>query len=238
MHQPSQWYRIIFWSLRHLSKPWCCWGTQRQQLRADGPFESEAGHVNPDSSSKKRHGLQLYVHATSHVNCAPASRDFGCQIKWFTCDDPPCCPLIAQEWHVCKEGWRWQHIYNSTVACLCYLPYIAFLRSAADRTGSVLPWVVSRGRSYRFSLSGLIRLFDCGRKGDPIPAYFPVRNYSTPTGLILVRQTRRVQSSEATNQRIQFTRQPNYRNNKEEGCALSIQAASKKSPRIQFTWLT
>jgi hypothetical protein len=39
---------------------------------------------------------------------------------------------------------------DNTAACLCFLNYLAFLRPAADRAVSILPWVVSRGRSYGF----------------------------------------------------------------------------------------
>jgi hypothetical protein len=35
---------------------------------------------------------------------------------------------------------------DSAAACLCFLNYLAFLRPAADRALSILPWVVSRGR--------------------------------------------------------------------------------------------
>jgi hypothetical protein len=41
---------------------------------------------------------------------------------------------------------------DNAAACLCFLNYLAFLRPAADRALSVLPWVVSRGRSYGFFL--------------------------------------------------------------------------------------
>jgi hypothetical protein len=38
----------------------------------------------------------------------------------------------------------------NAAACLCFLKYLVFLRPAADRAVSILPWVVSRGRSYGF----------------------------------------------------------------------------------------
>jgi hypothetical protein len=41
--------------------------------------------------------------------------------------------------------------------CLCFLYYLAFLRPAADRAVSILPWVVSPGRSYEFLWA--VRLF-------------------------------------------------------------------------------
>jgi hypothetical protein len=40
--------------------------------------------------------------------------------------------------------------YGDAAACLCFLNYLAFLQPEADRTYSVLPWVVTRGRSNRF----------------------------------------------------------------------------------------
>jgi hypothetical protein len=39
---------------------------------------------------------------------------------------------------------------DNAAACSCFLNYLAFLRPAADRAISVLPWVVSRGCSYGF----------------------------------------------------------------------------------------
>jgi hypothetical protein len=46
------------------------------------------------------------------------------------------------------------HMKNNAAACLCFLNYLAFLRPAADRAVSLLPWVVSRGRSYGFLWAG------------------------------------------------------------------------------------
>jgi hypothetical protein len=40
--------------------------------------------------------------------------------------------------------------------CLCFLNYLAFLRPVADRAVSILPWVVSPGRSYGFLWAGSI----------------------------------------------------------------------------------
>jgi hypothetical protein len=39
---------------------------------------------------------------------------------------------------------------DNAAACLCFLNYLAFLRPAADRAVSILPWVASPGRSYGF----------------------------------------------------------------------------------------
>jgi hypothetical protein len=40
--------------------------------------------------------------------------------------------------------------HDNAAACLYFLNYLAFLRPAAEWAVSVLPWVVSRGRSYGF----------------------------------------------------------------------------------------
>jgi hypothetical protein len=39
---------------------------------------------------------------------------------------------------------------DNAAACLCFLNYLASLRPAADRAASILPWIVSPGRSYGF----------------------------------------------------------------------------------------
>jgi hypothetical protein len=50
-----------------------------------------------------------------------------------------------------------QQIKDDAAACLCFfLNYLVFLRPAADRAVSILPWVVSRGRSYGFLWAGSI----------------------------------------------------------------------------------
>jgi hypothetical protein len=49
-----------------------------------------------------------------------------------------------------SKGPHSQQQYNNTVACLCLLSYLAFLRPKAHRSNSVLPWVLSRGNSYEF----------------------------------------------------------------------------------------
>jgi hypothetical protein len=63
---------------------------------------------------------------------------------------------------------------DNAAACLCFLTYLAFLRSAADRADLALPWVVSRGRSYRFLWAGSIIQKNV-TKGDLTPAYSPVQ---------------------------------------------------------------
>jgi hypothetical protein len=62
---------------------------------------------------------------------------------------------------------------DNATACLCFLNYLAFLRPAADRAVPMLPWVVSRGRSYGF-LWADFRIQNSIRKDDPTPAYSPV----------------------------------------------------------------
>jgi hypothetical protein len=39
---------------------------------------------------------------------------------------------------------------DNAAAFWCFVNFIALLRPTADRTDSVIPWVVSRGHSYRF----------------------------------------------------------------------------------------
>jgi hypothetical protein len=39
---------------------------------------------------------------------------------------------------------------DNAAACWCFLNYLAFFRPAADRAVPILPWLVSRGRSYGF----------------------------------------------------------------------------------------
>jgi hypothetical protein len=54
---------------------------------------------------------------------------------------------MANKWYVCIEGHRRQQKDNA-VPCLCFLTYRAYFRSVAVWTDSVLPWILSRGRSY------------------------------------------------------------------------------------------
>jgi hypothetical protein len=76
---------------------------------------------------------------------------------------------------------------------LCFLNYLAFLRPAADRAVSILPWVVSRSRSYGF-------LWACSiiqknvRKDNPTPAYSPVSDRRCFKALVEVHWARRVQA--------------------------------------------
>jgi hypothetical protein len=73
---------------------------------------------------------------------------------------------------------------DNNAACLCFLNYQAFLRPAADRAVSILPWVVSRGCSYGFLWAGL--LFKNVRKDNPTPAYSLASDRGRLTALIEV----------------------------------------------------
>jgi hypothetical protein len=75
--------------------------------------------------------------------------------------------------------------------CLCFLNYLAFLRPAADRAVSILPWVVSRGRSYGFLWAGSMIQKNV-RKDNPTPAYSPGSDRRRLTALV-VHWARRVQ---------------------------------------------
>jgi hypothetical protein len=55
--------------------------------------------------------------------------------------------------HICKEG----KAGKKKDDCLCFRNYLAFLRPAADRAVSILPWVVSPGSPYWFLWA--VRLF-------------------------------------------------------------------------------
>jgi hypothetical protein len=78
-------------------------------------------------------------------------------------------------------------------SCLCFLNYLAFLRLAADRAVSILPWVVSPGRSYGFLWARSI-LQKHVREGNPTPAYAPVSGRRRLTALVEVHWARRVQA--------------------------------------------
>jgi hypothetical protein len=63
---------------------------------------------------------------------------------------------------------------------LCFLNYLAFLRLAADRAVSILPWVVSPGRSYW--AGSIIQKYV--RKDNPTLAYSPVSDRRRLTALV------------------------------------------------------
>jgi hypothetical protein len=69
--------------------------------------------------------------------------------------------------------------YNA-VACLCFLNYLALLRPAADRTISIFPWVVSRGRSYGFLWA--VRLFKKCEEGQSYSGLFASNRSKTSHG--------------------------------------------------------
>jgi hypothetical protein len=76
---------------------------------------------------------------------------------------------MPNKWYIFKEGQAATKI-DIAAACLCFLNYLAFRRPAADRAVSILPWVVSRGRSYGF-LWAVSIIQKNVRKDDPTPAY-------------------------------------------------------------------
>jgi hypothetical protein len=67
---------------------------------------------------------------------------------------------MPNKWHIFKESQTGNNKKDTTrhnaAACLCFLNYLAFLRPAADRADPIIPWVVSRGRSYGFLWAGSI----------------------------------------------------------------------------------
>jgi hypothetical protein len=117
------------------------------------------------------------------------------------------------------------------------LPY--FLRPAADRAVSILPWVVSRGRSCGF-LWADSSIQKNTRKDNPTPAYSPVSDRRRLTALVKVHWARRVQTP------MPQISGPNSQENhiietcKEEGCAVSIQetAARREWEDVQLTRLS
>jgi hypothetical protein len=125
---------------------------------------------------------------------------------------------MPNKWHMFKEGQAGIKIDN----CLCFLNYLAFLRPAADRAVSVLPWVVSPGRSYGYLWAGSI-IQKTVRKDNPTPAFSPVSDRRRLTARVEVHWAQRVQAPMP-----QISR-PNLQENhiietcKEEGCAVSTQ---------------
>jgi hypothetical protein len=110
---------------------------------------------------------------------------------------------------------------------LCFLNYLALLRPAADRAVSILPWVVSRGRSYGFLWAGSI-IQKKMRKANQTSAYSPVSDRRRLTELIEVHWARRVQApvpqiSGPPLQEIHIIEPL-----KEEGCAVSTQETAAR----------
>jgi hypothetical protein len=93
---------------------------------------------------------------------------------------------------ICKEG-KAGNKKDNAAACLCFLNYLAFLRPAADRAVSLLPWVVSPGRSNGFLWADSIIQKNV-RKDNPTPTYSPVSDRRRLTALVEVHWARRVQA--------------------------------------------
>jgi hypothetical protein len=58
---------------------------------------------------------------------------------------------MPNKWHIYEEG----KAGNKKDNCLCFLNYLAFLRPAADRAVSILPWVVSMDFNKRREASSI-----------------------------------------------------------------------------------
>jgi hypothetical protein len=69
---------------------------------------------------------------------------------------------------------------DNAAACLCFLNYLAFLRPAADRAVSILPWVLSPGRSYGFLWA--VRLFKKFEEGQSNSGLFASKRSKTSHG--------------------------------------------------------
>jgi hypothetical protein len=76
---------------------------------------------------------------------------------------------------------------ENAAACLYFLNYLAFLRPAADRAVSKIPWVVSRGRSYGFLYAGSI-IYKHVRKYNPTPASSQVKLLITNNAFFIVQR--------------------------------------------------
>jgi hypothetical protein len=79
---------------------------------------------------------------------------------------------VCQTSGTCAKRAKQATKIDNAAACLSFLKYLAFLRPAADRAVSILPWVVSRGCSYGLLWAGLIFQKNV-RKDNPTPAYSP-----------------------------------------------------------------
>jgi hypothetical protein len=99
-----------------------------------------------------------------------------------------------------QRGPSRQQNKDNAAACLCFLNYLAFLRPEADRAVSILPWVVSRGRSYGFLWAGsIIQKNKKLRKDNPTPAYSPVGDRRRLTALVEVSLGAKSASTDAPN---------------------------------------
>jgi hypothetical protein len=92
---------------------------------------------------------------------------------------------------------------DNAAACFYILNYLAFLRTAADRAISILPWVVTRGRSCGFLWAGSIIQKNV-RKNDPTPAYSLVSDQRRLTALVEVDWAQNA-GTDAPNERTQLT---------------------------------
>jgi hypothetical protein len=135
---------------------------------------------------------------------------------------------MPNKWHICKEGQASNKKRKSrgllqkekAAACLCFLNYLAFLRPAADRALSILPWVVSPGRSYGFLWA--VRLFKENlRKDNLTPAYSPVSDRRRLTALVEVHCAQGVQAPIPKFSRPDLQENHIIETCKEEGCAVS-----------------
>jgi hypothetical protein len=112
-------------------------------------------------------------------------------------------------------------------SCLCFLNYLAFLRLAADRAVSILPWVVSPGRSYGFLWAGSI-IQKRARKDNPTPAYSPLSDRRRLTALVQVHWARRVQAPMPQISGLNLQENQIIETCKEEGCAVSTQETAAR----------
>jgi hypothetical protein len=112
---------------------------------------------------------------------------------------------------------------DNAAACLCFLNYLAFLRPAADRAVSILPWVVGPGRSYGFSLGCSIIQKKKMRMDDPTPAYSPLGDRRRLTALVEFHWARRVQAPMPQISGPDLQENHIIETYKREGCAVSIQ---------------
>jgi hypothetical protein len=69
---------------------------------------------------------------------------------------------------------------DNAASGLCFLNYLAFLRPAADRAVSMLPWVEAEVAHTGFS--GLVRLFKKIEEGQPNSGLFAKKRSKTPQG--------------------------------------------------------
>jgi hypothetical protein len=86
---------------------------------------------------------------------------------------------MPNKWNKCKEG-KAGNRKDDAAACLYFLNNLAFLRPAADRALSILPWVVSQSRSYRFLWA--IRAYNKNKEGQSNSGLFASERSKTSHG--------------------------------------------------------